>query len=585
MKKGILLLLFLIATVKINNCKAQVVAQDSLALVDFYNSINGSSQYGLDTSWLLGPVGTWTGIQVLENRVYSIDLSYFGLHGSIPSSFANLTGLASLNLASDYLTGNLNFILGFSNLQYLNLSNNQLTGRIPPGIGNLKKLRDINLYVNQLIDSIPSSIGSLPNLVNLDLSDNQFYLNIPSSLGNLLNLQTLDLSYNQLTGSIPASFSNLTNLWNFLLDDNQLTGSFPTYIENFLQLKSVYLNKNKLTGSLPDNIGNLTNLNDAQFGNNLLTGNIPPSMGNLSSVIYLSFDHNQLTGTIPSTFKNLVKIQGLGFSNNQLTGSVAVLAQLHTLQSLSISNNNFTFDGMEDIAPLHQPDASWQYAPQANIPIHQKNNVLSVNAGGTLSNNIYKWYNGNQLVVIQYGDSTFTPTLQGNYSVAVTNSTAIALTLSGTPVQVTAVAAPLCISGTTLVSEITGTNYQWQVNAGTGFANINDNDNYVGTKTDSLQLINIPSSQYGFQYRCIVNGSVSSTAFSIQFINTWTGTVDSTWENPANWNCGVLPDANTDVIINSGTIVLNSNTTVRSLTINTGASLTVNAPYSVTVTH
>jgi Leucine-rich repeat (LRR) protein len=35
---------------------------------------------------------------------------------------------------------------------------------------------------------------------------------IPPELGNLINLSHLDLSKNQLTGAIPAEIGNLTNL-------------------------------------------------------------------------------------------------------------------------------------------------------------------------------------------------------------------------------------------------------------------------------------------------------------------------------------------------------------------------------------
>jgi hypothetical protein len=67
--------------------------------------------------------------------------------------------------------------------------------------------------------------------------------------------------------------------------------------------------------------------------------------------------------------------------------------------------------------------------------------------------------------------------------------------------------------------------------------------------------------------------------------NNWTGSVSSAWENPSNWSCGTLPDANTDVVINTGTVVLSSNTTVRSWTVNPNASLTVSPGYNLTVKH
>lgn len=67
--------------------------------------------------------------------------------------------------------------------------------------------------------------------------------------------------------------------------------------------------------------------------------------------------------------------------------------------------------------------------------------------------------------------------------------------------------------------------------------------------------------------------------------NTWTGSVNTSWETPGNWSCGVIPDATMDVIISSGTVVLNSNRSCRSINVSPGVIFTVNAPFVLTVVH
>jgi PKD repeat protein len=137
----------------------------------------------------------------------------------------------------------------------------------------------------------------------------------------------------------------------------------------------------------------------------------------------------------------------------------------------------------------------------------------------------------------------------------------------------------------TLVATLAGTNYQWQQSTDSvHFNNISNNANFNGVNSDTLQLSNIPSSSYGYQYRCIVDGN-NSNVYTLQFTDTWTGAVDSVWSNPSNWSCGTVPDNNTDVIINGGTVVLNISATVRSLTVSSNASFTIKAPYVLTVTH
>jgi hypothetical protein len=143
----------------------------------------------------------------------------------------------------------------------------------------------------------------------------------------------------------------------------------------------------------------------------------------------------------------------------------------------------------------------------------------------------------------------------------------------------------LCAGGSTVFTlNIAGAIYQWQADTGSGFADIADNSNYTGTNTPNLHLNNLPSSWYGYQYRCMVDG-VASNAVSLKFSTTWNGLADNTWENPANWSCGSVPDANTDVYINSGTTILNSNAIIRNINLGSGVNFTVNPGFTFTITH
>ena len=102
---------------------AQAVnVQDSLALVDLYNSTNGPS-WGNHKNWLTGPVKTWYGIELKDGRVTLIYMNSNNLKGKIPTSLGNL-----------------------ANLQYLGLSSNQLSGSIPSSLGNLVNLQFLYLF-------------------------------------------------------------------------------------------------------------------------------------------------------------------------------------------------------------------------------------------------------------------------------------------------------------------------------------------------------------------------------------------------------------------------------------------------------
>jgi len=131
---------------------------------------------------------------------------------------------------------------------------------------------------------------------------------------------------------------------------------------------------------------------------------------------------------------------------------------------------------------------------------------------------------------------------------------------------------------------VAGSSYIWQVNTPSGFVDLANDATYSGVTTSSLQILNIPASFYGNEYRCVVDG-ISKRSNSIIFRNEWTGAVDQAWENPANWSCGSAPNANTDVVVKTGTILINSNVTVRSLTVQPGASITVAPGFTLTITH
>ncbi|KAH0899794.1 hypothetical protein HID58_049362, partial [Brassica napus] len=91
----------------------------------------------------------------------------------------------------------------------------------------LKLLTAIDLSGNELSGKIPDSIGLLKDLIVLNLSSNGFTGDIPSSFGNQSQLESLDLSNNKLSGSIPPSLGDLSSLSYIKVSNNQLHGPIP----------------------------------------------------------------------------------------------------------------------------------------------------------------------------------------------------------------------------------------------------------------------------------------------------------------------------------------------------------------------
>ena len=110
----------------------------------------------------------------------------------------------------------------------------------------------------------------------------------------------------------------------------------------------------------------------------------------------------------------------------------------------------------------------------------------------------------------------------------------------------------------TLTTDIRGIQYQWEVNTGNGYTP-------VAGETDSVITLQLPTSAYGYQYRCRVNGTLLSRSVTLKFETQWSGVASNAWENPANWSCGQLPDAYTDVVIPTGVINVNSQAVCRNI--------------------
>jgi hypothetical protein len=89
-------------------------------------------------------------------------------------------------------------------LQYLYLFANQLSGPLPPEIGNLTALKALALSYNKLSGNLPDEIGNLVNLTSFVIPENRFNGVIPQSIGNLINLTNFNIANNLFSGQLPS---------------------------------------------------------------------------------------------------------------------------------------------------------------------------------------------------------------------------------------------------------------------------------------------------------------------------------------------------------------------------------------------
>jgi hypothetical protein len=186
------------------------------------------------------------------------------------------------------------------------------------------------------------------------------------------------------------------------------------------------------------------------------------------------------------------------------------------------------------------------------------------------------------------------------YRAVYTNSSNSAYT---TPATLTVVNAPPIFSShpsntvscdggaTSLTAAAAGDNitYKWQVNSGSGFVNITDGAVYAQSSTPTLMIANVTTSMHGYRYRLAASNSCGTSYSNESTLSvgiSWTGAINSNWDNPGNWACNTVPTTNTDVIINptANSPIVNAAAGARNITIGTNANLVVGNNQSLTIT-
>jgi len=155
-------------------------------------------------------------------------------------------------------------------LEYLDLSNNQLTSISKQILGNLTNLKELRINNNQLTQ-IPEEIGA-SNLVILNLSFNQLS-SIPEQIGNLQNLDILAASSNKLK-TLPKSIGDLQSLQKLFIDNNQIE-CLPKEVGNICSIEDISIGQNPIT-PFWDNF--CENPQDICIGDDLAFENFPPDI-------------------------------------------------------------------------------------------------------------------------------------------------------------------------------------------------------------------------------------------------------------------------------------------------------------------
>ncbi|KAM4073224.1 hypothetical protein ACB094_10G002100 [Castanea mollissima] len=313
----------------------------------------------------------------LSSQFTYLNISHNQIYGEIPHIPLILSDYSIIDVSSNHFEGPLPCIS--SNLSFLDLSNNSLSGSIFHFLcykmKEPKNMEFLNLGKNLLSGNISNCWMKWQRLVALNLGNNNFSGSIPASIGSLINLGSLHLSNNSFSGKFPSLLKNCKYLFTIDIGKNEFVGSIPLWIGHRLSsLMILSLRFNNFHGQIPEELCALTSLQILDLSHNKLFGSIPKCLNNFITMarnnnsnypIYV-FDRSLMSSSRPfesellvikgesleySTTVQLVNI--IDLSNNNLSGEIPKeVASLQGLQSLNLSSNILTGMIQENIGDM-----------------------------------------------------------------------------------------------------------------------------------------------------------------------------------------------------------------------------------------
>ncbi|XP_048135023.1 receptor-like protein EIX2 [Rhodamnia argentea] len=342
-------------------------------------------------------------------RLTTLRLWGNNLTGGIPSSLCKLKQLDEINLSKNQLSGRLPRCWKASqNLEWFFLEDNKLNGQIPKSLCHLQLLMGLSLQRNGFSGVIPNCLSSLQFMMILDLSDNQFTGRLPPFGKHSQSLVVLNLEKNHLVGGIPPQLCQLRDIQVLSLAQNNITGPIPNcfifsggigrawplitgldvmvntkgtsqiYGNGLAYFFSIDLSANMLDGQIPEEFTRLLQLENLNLSQNNLSGHIPSNIGDLKNLESLDLSKNELSSAIPSGISSMDFLSHLNLSFNRLSGRIPSGNHLRTVDDESVYRGNDGLCGapLSKICPGDQPagtggDASSGDKPsEGDVDIH-----------------------------------------------------------------------------------------------------------------------------------------------------------------------------------------------------------------------
>ena len=315
-------------------------AVDREALERLYHSTGGDA-WTNSSGWLTdAPLREWHGVRVGPNgRVEFLTLTNNGLSGPLPPELGDL----------DNLTG-------------LLLGDNKITGPLPSEIGKLALLERFELLRNELSGPIPPEIGGLVSIKTMIFGQNNLSGPLPSEIGNLRGVERLSLSWNPgLRGLFPRGLLQMKELSRFYAYSTDLCAPIDDEFSEWLDgIENARVNDCNAEQVERLVLSEFFELADGESWNDASGWNSDADVGTWygisaegGRVRAISLADNGLAGPLTRAMSGLAELETLDLGNNDLVGAFpADFGGLAALKTLKLNGNA----GLEGLLPRQVTD-------------------------------------------------------------------------------------------------------------------------------------------------------------------------------------------------------------------------------------
>jgi len=266
----------------------------------------------------------WYGVScnAYEGMVDEIDLSYNNLSGPMPPELGEMRGLERLILYGNSFDGPLpKELVKLLNLKTLDISDNRMGGTIHKEIHFLENLEILDINTNRFSSTLPSEIALIRGLTKLNVGFNAFSGKLFPEIQNITGLKYINVQKNLMHGRLQV-IDGLMDLEYFDFSNNYFTGSLPLFGKSQHKLKVAKLNNNRFSGGIPASVEEMTSLDELLIYSNFITGSLPSQLGKLEDISSISVAYNLLKGTIPAEISSMQSLNLMHLHSNALTGNL-----------------------------------------------------------------------------------------------------------------------------------------------------------------------------------------------------------------------------------------------------------------------